>query len=185
MKTKYPRREAMEVAAALCEELEPYTHRIVVAGSLRRMKEFVGDIEILFVPMFETRKRDLLDIETFDSASEQIDRMVRNGILFKRPNAKGGFSWGAKNKLAVHRSGIPVDLFTATHANWYNYMVCRTGPGDSNIRICNAAIAKGWKWCPYGDGFERPGTGEKHIVTSEKEVFDFVGLPYNEPHKRT
>jgi hypothetical protein len=32
----------------------------------------------------------------------------------------------------ANRTGIPVDLFAATEDNWWNYLVCRTGPADSN-----------------------------------------------------
>jgi DNA polymerase/3'-5' exonuclease PolX len=79
-----------------------------------------------------------------------------------------------------------VDLFTATRENFFNYLVCRTGGEESNIRVASAAIARGWKWNPYGNGFSRVvGLGsEHHDVTSEREVFEFVGLPYLEPWKR-
>ncbi len=83
--------------------------------------------------------------------------------------------WGEKNKLAVHvASGVPVDLFAATEANWFNYLVCRTGPGESNIAIASAAKAMGWQWHPYGTGFSRPvGLGtEGRAVASEREVFE-------------
>lgn len=46
--------------------------------------------------------------------------------------------WGEKNKLAVHvRTGIPVDFFAATEANWWNYLVCRTGGEQNNIAIAS------------------------------------------------
>lgn len=42
--------------------------------------------------------------------------------------------YGSKNKLMRHRaSGIPVDLFSATTANWFNYLVCRTGRPDKAL----------------------------------------------------
>ncbi|MEQ1842767.1 MAG: DNA polymerase III, partial [Verrucomicrobiales bacterium] len=59
---------------------------------------------------------------------------------------------------------------------------CRTGPGSSNIRIAEAARARGMKWNPYGCGFTH---GAKTIVmTSEREVFTTVGLPYLAPEDR-
>ena len=71
------------------------------------------------------------------------------------------------------KGGLPAD---ATEDNWWNYVVCRTGPSASNIRIAQEARKRGWKWTPYGAGFRRPGT--THKVASEEEVFRFVGLPY-------
>jgi DNA polymerase/3'-5' exonuclease PolX len=91
---------------------------------------------------------------------------------------------------------MPLDLFTCTRENFFNYLVCRTGGAESNIKICEAARARGWKWNPYGNGFSRPAsthfasngetiqTPDVHTVTSECEVFEFVGLPYLEPWKR-
>lgn len=66
--------------------------------------------------------------------------------------------------------------------SWHNYLVCRTGPADSNTRICMAAQERGWKWNPYGAGFSRDG--EIRAMESEAEVFAFVGLPYAQPEER-
>lgn len=187
MKTKFPRAAALAVAKELCDALKPVTTRLIVAGSLRRMKAEVGDVEILFVPKWVTVRDGLFDEAKLSEADTALEHMVGLGVLARRKNIKGGFSWGNKNKLAVHvASGIPVDLFAATEAIWFNYLVCRTGPGESNIAVASAAQAKGWKWNPYGPGFSRPIglTSEEYIVTSEREVFEFVGLPFKEPRDR-
>ncbi len=49
-KTKIPWEIAMPVAEEIVERLKPCCLRIAIAGSLRRLKKQVGDIEILFVP---------------------------------------------------------------------------------------------------------------------------------------
>ena len=143
----------------------------------------MGDVEVLFVPRLETRQVDMFSCESISLAEETVGVLLETGILQKRSSKAGTFSWGPNNKLAVHcASGIPVDLFTASEENWWNYVVCRTGPRASNIRIATEASKRGWKWNPYGSGFSRPG--ETHKVTSEAEVFTFVGLPYAEPWER-
>jgi DNA polymerase/3'-5' exonuclease PolX len=180
---RWPWAEAIRVADELMRLLTHATERACIAGSLRRGKPTVGDIEIVYVPKYETRPDGLFDTKPVNLAEEAITLMLTEGILEKRLSVKGTFAWGAKNKLAVHRSGIPVDLFATTEDCWWNYLVCRTGPGESNIRICEAAIRRGWKWNPYGPGFSK-ATGEKHQVNSEREVFDFVGLPYKSPQER-
>lgn len=84
----------------------------------------------------------------------------------------------------VHRaSRIPVDLFATTREAWFNYLVCRTGPAESNTAIANAAIAKGWKWHPYDSGFTDQ-EGNWVYVRAERDVFDLVGLPYHAPPDR-
>lgn len=184
MKQRFDRALALTVAREMCRALEPVTTRLIVAGSLRRRKETVGDVEILFVPRTERRRVDLIHTEDFDLARERIDALLSEGILEMRPNVTGGTSWGGKNKLALHvATGMPVDLFTASEANWWNYLVCRTGPKESNMAIAMAAESKGWKWNPYGAGFSG-SMGTKHVVNSEAEVFEFVGLPYREPWER-
>lgn len=187
MKTKFPRAAALAVAKELCAALRPVTERLIVAGSLRRGKAEVGDVEILFVPKVVEVADGLFDRKVESLADGALDALLRQGVLARRKNVKGSEMWGAQNKLAVHvGSGIPVDLFAATEANWWNYLVCRTGPGESNIAIASAAKDMGWKWHPYGSGFSRQVglATEERVVGSEREVFEFVGLPFKEPVER-
>ena len=183
-KVRFPRTEALEVARELCAALKPACERIIVAGSLRRKKPSVGDVEILFVPRFEMRMADMFEKVRVSVADEVISTLVSNGRLSTRPSKLGSVSWGPKNKLARHHGGIPVDLFTATDENWWNYLVCRTGPADSNARIARHAQDRGYKWNPYGSGFTRLSDGVVIPMESERAVFDFVRLPYREPADR-
>lgn len=188
-KPRYPRADALAVAKELCDHLRPVTGdgRLIVAGSLRRRKALVGDVEILFVPKFQVVPDGLFDVAQQDLAAMKVDELRQRGIVEPRLTKLNRETWGPQNKLAVHvASGIPVDFFTATAENWWNYLVCRTGPAESNTRICVAAIIRGWIWRPYSPGFYRAAeTGaEVHPVTSEREVFDFVGLPYKVPWER-
>lgn len=188
MKTKFPRAVALAVAKELCAALRPVTERLIVAGSLRRGKAEVGDVEILFVSKFKAVPFDLFgSVVQMSLVEDALANLIESGVLAKRKNVNGSEVWGAKNMLAVHvASGIPVDLFAATAANWWNYLVCRTGPGESNIAIASAAKDMGWKWHPYGSGFSRQVglATEERVVGSEREVFEFVGLPFKEPVER-
>jgi DNA polymerase/3'-5' exonuclease PolX len=186
-KVKYPRADALKVARQMCVSLADVTERLIVAGSLRRRKLAVGDVEVLFIPKLVTQTVDFFTSTSVSAADLMLNDLVAKGILAKRKNVNGSEMWGPKNKLAVHvASGIPVDLFAATAENWFNYLVCRTGSAENNLAIASAAQAKGWKWNPYGSGFSRmSGLGsESHVVSSERDVFDFVGLPYKEPWER-
>ncbi len=61
---------------------------------------------------------------------------------------------------------------------------------NDNTEIASAAQRKGWKWNPYGVGFSkerkalRKTTIDLHCVASEREVFEFVKLPFLEPWER-
>lgn len=188
-KVRFPRAVAITVAAELCKALEPVCERLIVAGSLRRMKADVGDVEILYIGKPEVRQEpaDMFASVTVNLADEMIRSLEISAVLLRRKNVNGSEMYGPKNKLMCHRAtGLPVDLFAATPENWWNYLVCRTGPAESNTRICMAAQDRGWKWNPYGVGFSRPsGLGvEIRAMESEAEVFAFVGLPYAEPKDR-
>ena len=188
-KTRYPRSTGLQVARELCRVLGPVTERLIVAGSLRRMKADVGDVEILFVPRIKKDHPvpgDMFARRDLNLAEQVIVQLEADGILAKRPSTVGTFTYGALNKLKVHvATGLPVDLFTASVDNWWNYVVCRTGPAESNTRIAQRAQELGWKWNPYGKGFTREsGAGETRVVSSEQDLFAFLGLPYLEPKDR-
>ena len=183
-KQKYPRSEALKIAKLVCVSLADSCERLIVAGSLRRRKLEVGDVEIVYIPKMVTMAVDFFTATSVSQVDLVLDRMIRDGVLAKRTNVKGSEIWGGKNKLAVHpASGIPVDFFAATEANWFNYLVCRTGGAENNRKIAMAAQAKRWKWNPYGEGFTRQD-GSRVSSSSERDVFALAGLPYKEPWER-
>jgi CheY-like chemotaxis protein len=157
-----------------------------LAGSLRRRKQEVGDIEILYIPTCEVRpvRGDMFATGKVDVVNEAIKSLMERGILKLREGETGHTSYGPKNKLMTHvPSGIPVDFFATVESSWFNYLVCRTGSKENNLRIATAAQDKGWRWNPYGCGFSGPN-GKTYQVTAERDVFQFVGLPYLEPKDR-
>lgn len=145
------------------------------------MRPEVGDVEILYIPRMEERQADLLATEMVSLADEEIAAMRKDGTLTKRHSRT---AWGALNKLALHRSGIPVDLFRTHERAWWNYLVCRTGPAESNTRIAMAAQRKGFRWHPENVGFTRLSDSSTLVVQSEEHVFAFVNLPYLAPQDR-
>jgi DNA polymerase/3'-5' exonuclease PolX len=179
---------AEQLGRALAEVCEDYRCQLV--GSMRRQKSWVADIEMLYIGKVGLEEDlDSLFLEPIevDLAEQWIQGLLEAGILDKRETVKDSKAYGPKNKLLVHvASGIPVDLFVATEENWYNLLVCRTGPVVSNIRISQKAKALGLKWNPYGAGFTgicANAVGEIRIQ-SEREVFDHVGIEYREPQER-
>lgn len=190
-KTKFPRAAAIEVARELVTVLKPLCEpeRLRVLGSLRRRKEEVGDVEILYVPFFgdEPDPADLFgSLRHYNHADRWLNLALHTGTIARRPRSDGAFTWGEENKFALHiASGIPVDFFSATEANWWNLLVCRTGPAESNTQICMAAERRGWKWDPYSPGFLDRHTGQLVYRTlSERDVFNAVHLSYAEPWER-
>lgn len=187
---RFGRGQALPVYDELADALKAAgaVERVMFAGSLRRGTADVGDIEILFIPKVESAP-DPLDlfgtpVQT-NKAEALIAEWLRSGILSKRVGEGGTTSWGGQIKLAVHvHSGIPVDLFTATRENWFNLLVCRTGPADLNTKIATLARERGMTWGVNRSGFYREDGTLHKLVCSERDVFDTVGLPYQDPIQR-
>lgn len=217
-KRRYPSAIAKQVARVLCGHLKPHCAMneeerrpyLVCAGSLRRGRDQVGDLELVYVPHVGEVQDGLFSREA-DLVEIALQELIETGVLRKRKNGQGTEIWGTKNKLAVHvATNLPVDLFAATSANWYNNLVCRTGGAQSNQRIASQALARGLAWHPYNDGFsvrephvlleimkDRPihlkrglleaceiRMGATIAAGSEEDVFALAGLPYLEPWKR-
>jgi len=165
-------------ARAIAEEimglLDGSCDRKVIAGSIRRRKPDVGDIEILCIPRFEG---------IADSLDRRVQELMFQGVLAHRLNKLGRKVYGPKNKLMLHiPSGIGIDIFSTTEECWPVSLVVRTGGKTTNQRIATAALQKGYQFHAYGSGFSTP-SGEI-VCRSEREVFEAVGLPYREPWER-
>ena len=145
-----------------------------MAGSIRRRKPIVGDIELLVIPKY---------LDGVDQLDEEIKKLMAEGLLGYRRNKLGSKVYGPKNKLMLHvPSGIGVDIFSTSDECWWVSLVVRTGGEITNRRIATAAIRKGWHLQAYGHGFSTP-RGDV-VCQSEEQVFRAVGLPYPEPWER-
>jgi len=188
-KPKFDFSVAHLTATQIVDALEPSCERITIAGSLRRCEKSVGDIEIVYVPKFGrgTPSGELVE-STIDLALARIWDLINAGVLVRRQNTNGADTFGPRNKLMRHASGIPVDLFATDERSWANYLVCRTGPAAFNIRVANRARDLGWKWHPYDCGFSRARCGgglrKWQVIRSEEQLFEFLGWPYCQPWER-
>lgn len=190
-KPRWPHAQAWSVAKELLETFLPACEPsyCVIAGSLRRRKETVGDIELLYIPRLQFRydPADMFASVIANLADDVIRYLEAVRELERRKNILGRQSFGPENKLMLHRrSGIGVDLFSTLPECWWNYLVCRTGPAELNTEIARRAKARGWMWNPTGEGFSRPdGLGRESVrMNSEREVLEFVGFKYCEPWER-
>lgn len=191
-KRKWPRADALAVVRVMLPWLRPLCVRVVIAGSLRRGKAEVGDIEVLYIPrLIDVRDESDLFGRTKKASAVDVDLARRHaaGEFAKRLKCTGAISaWGPEMKHAVHESsGVPVDFFAAAADTWACNLVCRTGSAASNTTIAARALDRGWTWHPTGTGFERvsgPDRGRIAAMHSEEEIFQFVGLEYLQPEQR-
>jgi DNA polymerase/3'-5' exonuclease PolX len=183
-KQKFPRDIALAVAYEIKNQLEPFCERIEIAGSLRRGKAEVGDIELLYIPRTENRQQDFFSSAPVNIAAEKISQMLAVGELAKRPSKIGVFTWGDNNKLGIHvASGVPVDLFQTTAENWWVSLVIRTGSKDTNLALTTGAQKQNARLNAYGCGVTW-SDGTTTAATSERHVFELCGVEYKEPENR-
>ena len=169
----------LETAKAIAEKikavLESSCERITIAGSIRRRKPYVGDIEILVIPKYD---------DGIDQLDKEIHILMGQGILSLRLNKLGRTIYGPKNKLLRHvQSGIGVDIFSTTEDGWAVSLVVRTGGKETNKVIASRAMERGMRFHAYGRGFTQ-ADGSELICRSEAGVFRAVGLAYQAPWER-
>ena len=170
---RYKFTDAIAVAGEIVSWLKPYCKKIMIAGSLRREKAEVGDIEILCIPRLGYR----------DEVHYRIMYLIRNRFLDYRLNKKGSRTYGKQNKLLVHcESGIPLDVFSVSEEAWAMGLLIRTGSKMFNIRLCMQAKKLGFHIKPYSGIIDQRGNLLK--PKTEEEIFELLKLDYISPEKR-
>ena len=85
-KSRWPLKEALIVAETLREVLALRCERVDIAGSIRRRKDTVGDIELLYIPRMEDRQIDLINTGKVNVTDECVSSQCRraySGAFFE------------------------------------------------------------------------------------------------------
>jgi len=168
MKTRIALKEAQAVAQRFVEAIQDVCERAAVAGSVRRQKPTVGDIEIVCIPR---HKLDLLGDPAESLLSPRLKRLEREGVLSL---GKGG----ERYKQMVFE-GYPVDLFITTLECWGVNLTIRTGPAEFSKRLM-ISLPSG---CRCREA--RIHDGAVLLDTPEEEdVLELCGLGWIEPKDR-
>jgi DNA polymerase/3'-5' exonuclease PolX len=187
--------KALKIANNLVAQLGPYCDIINIAGSCRRNKVLVKDIELVCLPM-KTK------IEQFDLfGPPQYDHYLRNPhfcrIVKKLGKILKGKPEGKKMQIDLPE-GIKLDLFMPSDFDYYRIFAIRTGSADYSKNV----IARAWReigWVGTENGLRRYSDCEKEnniwkcyeqnpelppIWKSEEEFFEWLGLKWIEPSER-
>ncbi|MFC4449331.1 helix-hairpin-helix domain-containing protein [Halorussus aquaticus] len=179
--------DARPVGEAALEFFEaiPEAGRCELAGSLRRWKPTIGDIDVL---VGSDDRQAVIDAFT---EWEEADEVIEAGT----------------DKASVRSDGQRVDLRVVVPEEFGSAIQYFTGSKEHNIRLRNYAIDRGFKINEYGafdvselgsDGssdssddvseVEDPDSGQRvgDRVAGETEagMYEAVGLPYIEPEMR-
>ncbi len=171
-----PQRMLLDRAQAISDALvaqladTPGVRRIVQAGSLRRRRETVGDLDLL--------------VET-DVPEAVIDRFIH------LPAVEAVIVAG-KAKAAIRLVGGPqVDLMVMPPGEAGTYLIHFSGSAEHNVRLRAIARDRGWSLSEKGflrlDAKGEPSSGdaaELRTFEDEASAYGFLGLPFIAPELR-
>jgi DNA polymerase (family 10) len=172
--------EAAGIGNSILKHISPVIDRGEVAGSVRRKKEIVGDIEIVAI---SDRREQLLKL------------LADCGQLIK-PGVPGAIPWtfkpGSKYIRVRLNEGMNLDLFMATPRNWGGLFLMRTGSAVDNkgnpFSGFVPSIFKRWKIMSGGgrmtDCMPTMPTGEQLWVPEEQDFFDLLEMDFVPPELR-
>ncbi len=154
---------AKQIAEKIIKRLikEKIVIKAEIAGSLRRKKETIGDIDILCVC------KNRIKLTEFFTTQKEVNRIIAKG------ETKSSIFFDNK---------IQVDLRIVEENQWGSAMNYFTGSKAHNILLRQIAIKKGLKLSEYGV-FDRK-SGKLIASKTEKDVYSVLGLPYIPPEKR-
>lgn len=158
-----PLGDAWPTAQAMLAELEkvPGVTKTAVAGSLRRMKETIGDIDLLV------------------AAEDAAAVMARFAEL---ENIEAVTAQGPTKSRVVLFNGTGVDLRVLPPERWGTLISYFTGSKDHNVALRELALKKGLS---LNEHAFTPLNGDPEILcASEEDVYTTLGLPYIVPQLR-
>ncbi len=153
--------QAMQVADEFLRALNKLSEakKISVAGSLRRQKETVRDIDILAI---SKKPKKIMDVFT--------------GL----PNVGTLLAKGETKSSVRTKDDVQVDCRVVEEKSFGAALLYFTGSKNFNIKLRQLAIRRGLKINEYG-----VFRGNKFVCgRTEEEIFKILGMPYIEPELR-
>src|SRR5918996_299939 len=154
---------AIDLAEEILRELGSLkeARRCTYAGSLRRMCETIGDVDLLVAS-----EKPAAVMDAFASMA-YVERVLAKG--------------DTKSSVLTTK-GLQVDLRVVEPKVWGAALQYFTGSKAHNIRIREIAVRKGLKLSEYG--LFDAKTEELIVARTEEEVYDRLGLPWIPPTLR-
>ena len=135
---------------------------IAIAGSLRRKKEMVKDIDILV-----------------GTTSQEV---VMEDFL-KFPGISKVLAKGPTKVSVILDMGLQMDLRAVESRSFYSALQHFTGSKEHNTKLRSLAIKKGYKLNEYGV-FSKDDEEETFYPKSEADLYEKLGMPYIIPELR-
>ena len=189
---------AVRLAADVQAYLESACERIEVAGSIRRHRSMVSDIELVVVPRFEVLSEHDLWGERVGATVDVLEERVAHLIAHERLRLRdvtverrdGTTEFQKRNGpayKALEYAGMAIDLFIVRPpATWGVIFGLRTGPGDWNTKLVMDCKAIGRRveggqvlaWRGASSSWEPVPT------PTERDFFAAIGQEWIDPLER-
>jgi DNA polymerase (family 10) len=155
--------DADRLIAGLIERLRdaPGVARIEPAGSLRRRRPTIGDLDLL------AAVDDPLPLIRALDGLPEVERVV---------------SAGTDKSSILLTDGPRVDLMVCPPTAWGTHLVHFTGSKEHNVALRGRALARGWSLSEKG--FKVVDTGELLLAGSEEEVYARLEMAWVPPEIR-
>lgn len=183
-------RDAKAIAERLVSQMSPFCHRVQVAGSIRRGRQEVKDVEIVAVPEWGESGLGL-----FLDGGEKINLLLQwafdaesTGVLtWIKPGTQEVIPWEPKRDGKYWRAllceGIKLDLFLTTEEQWGLIYLIRTGSAEFSQGVMT--YVKHQTRYRIKDGALWDREGQVLATPEEEDVFRLLRLDYVEPRERS
>ena len=173
---KLPLEVAQQLADRIVRDLTPVTARIAVAGSVRRRKPVVGDIEVVVEPLQVT--------DMFGEPRGGPDiAAIRHAVRRKISKRFSGRMRYLKVQDVYGMLGVQLDIWmTHPPREWGTILAIRTGPKEFGIWCMTRLRRRGLR-CIAGH-VERHHDGVLVPTPEEEDFFRAAGMEYVEPWNR-
>jgi len=160
---RFPLGVALPVAEEISRKLVDgeLVREVRIAGSIRRCKETVGDIDLI-ARSDEPEKA----IEAF-TLIDNVQEVLEKG------NTKGS---------VIYQGNIQVDLRIVKDDAFGSLLQHFTGSKDHNVKLRKIALAKGLHLSEYG--LKNAETGEQIPFSAEEQQYEMLGLQFIPPELR-
>jgi DNA polymerase/3'-5' exonuclease PolX len=185
--TRLPLQEALVLARELVALLSPACERIQIAGSIRRHKPDVGDIELVMIPKIQPVSCNLFGEESVNLNLQfaLVMDLIEQGVLSHRRDIHGRSACGDRMQRLLYK-GVATDLFCVLPpAQWGVILAIRTGPAEMNRRIVTQQCKGGSLPNNMSVGGGQLFRDRQPVPTAEEwEFFEAIGMPVIPPKDR-
>lgn len=184
-----PLAQALQDAAAFRSLFADCFEKWEVAGSVRRKKPDVGDIEHVVIPKFVDPQGGLFGggspVNAIWKRMDDFESRAMYGItkaVYIDKNEKSSNRWGELYR-GVMFAGMKHEIFVATKDNWGAQFLIRTGPGDYSRKVVDKIRTDGF-YRQQGGNLIHLASGGITSVPDERIYLNLAGMPWKEPEAR-